>query len=128
MNQNIAILENNSDSEDDSDTESEPRFMKYQNVDKAIVYGVELEYRKNLGFISPALNNFKWNEASVTQAAQMKMNLKDYIKSSLIERAVNLEKAKLAVNLEMKPIFLKFRHFPSSLPTTWKMPDKKKLL
>jgi len=37
MNQNIAILENNSDSEDDSDTESEPRFMKYQNVDNLVV-------------------------------------------------------------------------------------------
>jgi len=37
---------------------SNPEFQ-YQNVDKAIVYGVELEYRKNLGFISPALNNFK---------------------------------------------------------------------
>ena len=35
--QNISILENNSDSEDDSDTESEPRFMKYQNVDNLIV-------------------------------------------------------------------------------------------
>ena len=37
---------------------SNPEFQ-YQNVDKATVYGVELEYRKNLGFISPALNNFK---------------------------------------------------------------------
>ena len=37
MNQNIAILENNSDSEDDSDTESEPRFMKYQNVDNLVL-------------------------------------------------------------------------------------------
>ena len=35
--QNISILENNSDSEDDSDTDSEPRFMKYQNVDNLVV-------------------------------------------------------------------------------------------
>ena len=33
----IAILENNSDSEEDSETESEPRFMKYQNVEKLMV-------------------------------------------------------------------------------------------
>ncbi|MFK8006401.1 MAG: TonB-dependent receptor [Saprospiraceae bacterium] len=38
---------------------SNPEFQ-YQNVDEATVYGVELEYRKNLGFISPKLNNFKW--------------------------------------------------------------------
>lgn len=38
---------------------SNPEFQ-YQNVDEASVYGVELEYRKNLGFISPKLNDFKW--------------------------------------------------------------------
>lgn len=38
---------------------SNPEFQ-YQNVDEASVYGVELEYRKNLSFISPVLNNFKW--------------------------------------------------------------------
>ena len=37
--------------------------------------------------------------------------------------AVNLEKAKLAVDLEIKQIFLKFRNFLKSLPTNWKMPD-----
>ena len=36
---------------------------------------------------------------------------------------VNWEKAKLAVNLEMKPVFQNFRHLPGSLPTTWKIPD-----
>ncbi len=39
---------------------SNPEFQ-YQNVDEALVYGVELEYRKNLGFISPKLNNLKWS-------------------------------------------------------------------
>ena len=29
------------------------------NVDKAIVYGAEVEFRKNLGFITPAMDNFK---------------------------------------------------------------------
>jgi outer membrane receptor protein involved in Fe transport len=38
---------------------SNPEFQ-YQNVDEATVYGLELEYRKNLGFISSKLNNFKW--------------------------------------------------------------------
>jgi outer membrane receptor protein involved in Fe transport len=38
---------------------SNPEFQ-YQNVDEATVYGVEFEYRKNLGFISPVLSNFKW--------------------------------------------------------------------
>ena len=37
MNQTIAILENNSDSEEDSDTESEPRFKKYQEVNNLVV-------------------------------------------------------------------------------------------
>ncbi|MEM6965955.1 MAG: TonB-dependent receptor [Bacteroidota bacterium] len=31
----------------------------YENVDEATVYGIELEVRKNLGFLSPKLNNFK---------------------------------------------------------------------
>ena len=33
----IAILENNSDSEEDSDTESVPRFMQYPNVNNIVV-------------------------------------------------------------------------------------------
>lgn len=31
-----------------------------KNVDRAEVYGLEVELRKNLGFITPALNNFKF--------------------------------------------------------------------
>lgn len=38
---------------------SNPEFQ-YQNVDEANVYGIEFEFRKNLGFLSSALNNFKW--------------------------------------------------------------------
>ena len=39
---------------------SNPEFQ-FQNVPDAIVYGVEFEFRKDLGFISPKLNNFKWS-------------------------------------------------------------------
>lgn len=35
--------------------------IKYVNVDEAEVYGIELEYRKNLGAIAPALDKFKFN-------------------------------------------------------------------
>lgn len=33
--------------------------IQYDNVDNAMVYGLELEFRKKLDFISPALQNFK---------------------------------------------------------------------
>jgi len=33
--------------------------IRYENLAEATVYGVEAEFRKNLGFISPKLNNFK---------------------------------------------------------------------
>lgn len=39
---------------------SNPEF-KYENTAEALVYGVELEFRKSLGFISPKLENFKWS-------------------------------------------------------------------
>ena len=35
--------------------------IKYVNVDAAEVYGVEVEFRKNLGAIAPALDKFKFN-------------------------------------------------------------------
>ena len=35
--------------------------IRYVNVDEAVVYGVELEFRKDLGALAPALNNFKFN-------------------------------------------------------------------
>jgi len=35
--------------------------IRYVNVDQAQVYGVEFELRKKLGFISPALENFKFS-------------------------------------------------------------------
>jgi len=35
--------------------------LKYDNVDEAIVYGVEFEFRKSLGALSPALKDFKFN-------------------------------------------------------------------
>ena len=35
--------------------------IRFVNVDQAVVYGVELEFRKDLGELSPALRNFKLN-------------------------------------------------------------------
>lgn len=35
--------------------------LQFQNVDQAEVYGVEFEFRKRLGFISPALENLKFS-------------------------------------------------------------------
>ena len=34
--------------------------VRYENLDRAMVYGIELELRKNLGFISPKLSDFKF--------------------------------------------------------------------
>lgn len=39
--------------------ESANPLIEYQNVDNALVYGLELEVRKKLDFISPALRHFK---------------------------------------------------------------------
>lgn len=33
--------------------------IRYENLEEAMVYGVEAEFRKNLGFLSPKLNDFK---------------------------------------------------------------------
>lgn len=35
--------------------------IRYVNVDEAVVYGIELEYRKDLGALTPILNNFRFN-------------------------------------------------------------------
>merc|ERR1712150_174943 len=43
------------------------------------------------GLAPAALINFKWNDSSVAEAAQLNLNLKHYIKPSLIKKAVNLE-------------------------------------
>jgi len=43
------------------------------------------------GLAPAALINFKWNEGSVQEASQRGMNLKQYIKSSLVKTAVDLE-------------------------------------
>jgi len=43
------------------------------------------------GLAPAALINFKWNENSITEAAQMSLNLDFYLKGSLIEEALMLE-------------------------------------
>lgn len=35
--------------------------IQFTNVPSGELYGLEVEFRKNLDFISPALNNFKWS-------------------------------------------------------------------
>lgn len=35
--------------------------IRFVNVDEAVVYGVEFEFRKDLGALAPALKNFKFN-------------------------------------------------------------------
>lgn len=44
-----------------------------------------------IGLAPAALINFKWNESSAQEAAQMNINLKCYVKASLMEKAVLLE-------------------------------------
>ena len=34
--------------------------IRFQNLEEATVFGVEFEFRKNLGFISPSLSDFKF--------------------------------------------------------------------
>lgn len=43
------------------------------------------------GLAPAALINFKWNDNSVAEAAQMKLNLNYYLKAGLIEKALELE-------------------------------------
>jgi len=68
------------------DPESPNPLIRYVNVDQAEVYGVELELRKSLGFITPALNNMKFST-----------NL------SLIESVVDIAEADLPIIEEFIP-------------------------
>ena len=43
------------------------------------------------GLAPAALLNFKWNEDSAAEAAQLNIILKHYVKKELIEKALNME-------------------------------------
>lgn len=43
------------------------------------------------GLAPAALINFKWNDSSIAEAAQLNLNLKHYLKTDLIEGSLNLE-------------------------------------
>ncbi|MFT4737302.1 MAG: TonB-dependent receptor [Cyclobacteriaceae bacterium] len=52
-------------------SDAAPEDLTPRNVGEAIVYGTELEMRKNLGFLSPALQNFSFNlNATILQSRQ----------------------------------------------------------
>jgi len=74
--------------------ESQNPEIKFQNVDNATVYGLELEMRKKLGFIAPWLNNFKFNA-----------NL------SLIRSAVDIPEVEKDIIQELNPEFGDTRPF-----------------
>ena len=73
--------------------------IQFKNVDEAIVYGVELEARKNLSFISSRLSNFN-----------VGTNL------SFIQSRVALDSLELTVNQSLNPNFNTTRPFQGQSP------------
>lgn len=66
--------------------ESANPLIRYVNVDQAQVYGVEVEFRKNLGFMGPAFEKFKFST-----------------NVSLIESVVDIPEAEKAIIAEFNP-------------------------
>lgn len=73
--------------------------IQFKNVDEAIVYGLEFEFRKNLSFISQKLEKFSFGT-----------NL------SLIQSRVDLDSLELAVNQSLNPSFSESRPFQGQSP------------
>lgn len=79
--------------------ESQNPEIKFQNVDQAIVYGVELEFRKKLSFIHPSMKNWKFST-----------------NFSYIFSEVDLTKEEEAVINELNPEFGGSRPFQGQSP------------
>lgn len=75
-----------------------PEFQ-FKNTDKAYVYGLEFEFRKNLGFLTSGLKNFDFST-----------NL------SYIYSRVDLDSLEKAVNQSFNPSFPDFRPFQGQSP------------
>lgn len=65
---------------------SDPGSFQPRNVGRGTVMGVELELRKSLAFIAPALENFMWNTNLTVTESQIKMSESEFRSRSLTAR------------------------------------------
>lgn len=65
---------------------SDPGSFQPRNVGRGTVLGVELEFRKSLEFLSPALSNFSWNANVTLTESQIRMSESEFISRKLTSR------------------------------------------
>ncbi len=65
---------------------ADPGSFQARNVGNGTVVGVEVEFRKFLGFISPSLENFLWNTNVTVTESQIKMSESEFRSRSLTAR------------------------------------------
>ncbi|WP_297338255.1 TonB-dependent receptor [Algoriphagus sp.] len=65
---------------------SDPGSFQPRNVGRGTVMGVELELRKSLAFLAPALENFMWNTNLTVTESQIKMSESEFRSRSLTAR------------------------------------------
>jgi TonB-dependent receptor len=65
---------------------SDPGAFQPRNVGNGTVAGLELEFRKELGFISPAFEKFSWNTNVTVTESQIKMSESEFRSRSLTAR------------------------------------------
>lgn len=65
---------------------SDPGSFQPRNVGNGSVLGLELEFRKSLEFLSPSLQNFKWNTNVTVTESSIKMSESEFRSRSLTAR------------------------------------------
>lgn len=65
---------------------ADPGSFQARNVGNGTVVGVEVEFRKSLGFINPSLENFLWNTNVTVTESQIKMSESEFRSRSLTAR------------------------------------------
>ncbi|SFG46719.1 TonB-dependent receptor [Algoriphagus hitonicola] len=65
---------------------SDPGSFQPRNVGRGTVMGLELELRKSLAFLAPALENFMWNTNLTVTESQIKMSESEFRSRSLTAR------------------------------------------
>lgn len=65
---------------------ADPGSFQARNVGNGTVVGVEVEFRKSLGFISPSFENFLWNTNVTVTESQIKMSESEFRSRSLTAR------------------------------------------
>ncbi|WP_100628920.1 TonB-dependent receptor [Algoriphagus formosus] len=65
---------------------SDPGAFQPRNVGRGTVAGLELEFRKELGFLAPAFEKFSWNTNVTITESQIRMSESEFLSRSLTAR------------------------------------------